>query len=76
MPGEDQRELARDRHRAGGAVGFNRPAVAVTADLKAERDLGVVEVVEANVRPHESAQLRDPGAGQGGDREQRPVWLG
>jgi len=62
VPSEDQRELAGDRHRAGGAVGLGRAAVAVPVDLEAERDLGLVEVVEGDVRPGEAAQFGDAGA--------------
>jgi hypothetical protein len=34
-----------------------RSAVAVTVDLKAERDLGLIEVVKDDVRSREAAQL-------------------
>ena len=60
--------------RAEPSVLVGRRAVPV--DLEAERDLGLVQVVDGDIRPGEAAQLRDPGAGEGGDREQRPVWLG
>jgi hypothetical protein len=61
VAGEDERELARDRHGSCGAVGLGRPTVPMTVDLKAERDLRVVEVVKTNLCPSEAAQLGYPG---------------
>jgi hypothetical protein len=48
---EDERQLARDRHRPGRAVGLGRPPVAFSVDLRGKCDLGIVEVIEAEVGP-------------------------
>ncbi|HEX4033816.1 MAG TPA: hypothetical protein VHX66_05180 [Solirubrobacteraceae bacterium] len=47
----------------------------MAVDLEAERDLGLIEVVDSDVGPGEAAQLRDPSARQRGQCEQRPIRL-
>ena len=72
---EDLGELAWDRDGAGGLVGLGRCDLAVAVDLVGELDLGVVERVESDVRPGQAEELREAGAGERGDREQRLVRL-
>ncbi len=75
VPREDQGQLSGDRHRPRRSFGLCRSTVAVAVDLPGKRYVCLIEIVEMDVRPGETAQLRDPGTGQGGDCEERTVWL-
>ncbi len=47
----DQRQLSRDRHCPSGAIGLGRPALSLAINLPRELDLGIVKIVQLNVRP-------------------------
>jgi hypothetical protein len=51
------------------------PSIALPVDLPGERNLGVIRVVEVDVRPGESAQLGHASASKGGDGERGAVRL-
>jgi hypothetical protein len=50
---EGASQLRQDRDRPGGAVSLGRSEVPVPVDLVGERDPGIVDVVDADVRPGE-----------------------
>jgi hypothetical protein len=73
---ENPSELARDRHGPHRVVSLRRTKVAVSVDLVCEFDLRVLPVCDPHVRPPDGKELRESGAGQYCEREQRPVGLG
>jgi hypothetical protein len=44
-------------------------------DLPSELDFGLLDIVDLHVAPRQPAQLRDPGASERGQCEQRAEWL-
>jgi hypothetical protein len=75
MPGQDRGELAGNRHSSRGAIRLGWTPVARPVDLEAKLELGVVEVIDADIRPRQPAQLRDTSSGERSHGEQRPVGL-
>jgi hypothetical protein len=72
---EDASQLRWDRDCPCGAVGLGRSEVPLPVDLVCELDLGVVEVVDADVRPGEGEQFGQPCSAESSDREQGAVGL-
>jgi hypothetical protein len=68
-------QLSRDRHRACRSVRLRRLSIAVTVDLIAKLELGLIEIVKSHVCPGQREQFREAGTGQSRDREQCSVRL-
>jgi hypothetical protein len=70
VPDEHECKLPRNRHRPRGSVRLGRSALAVPVDLPRELNLGVIDVIEPNVCPGQSKQLRDARARECREREE------
>jgi hypothetical protein len=71
MADKDQRELARDRDDARGAVRLGWLALPVAIDLPGEVELSLVCVLQADVAPGECQEFGDPGTRERRDCEER-----
>jgi hypothetical protein len=72
---EHHGQLSWDRHCSCRSVRPRRLSAAVTVDSVADLELGLFEIAKSRIRPGQREQLREAGAGQSRDGEQRPVRL-